>query len=35
MSQPAFDAARRQVWYTDAGSGFYVLQLNKRSWPKR
>jgi len=35
MSQPAFDPARRQVWYTDAGSGFYVLALNKRSWPAR
>ncbi|MFL6061997.1 MAG: LVIVD repeat-containing protein [Marmoricola sp.] len=35
MSQPAFDAKRRQVYYTDAGSGFYVLQLNRRSWPRR
>jgi len=34
MSQPAFDPARRQIYYTDAGSGFYVLQLDKRSWPR-
>lgn len=35
MSQPAFDPVRRQLWYSDAGSGFYVLQLNSRSWPRR
>lgn len=35
MSQPAFDPKRRQVYYTDAGSGFYVLQLNNRSWPRK
>jgi hypothetical protein len=33
MSQPAFDPARRQVWYTDASSGFYDLQLSKSVWP--
>jgi hypothetical protein len=33
MSQPAFDPARRQVWYTDAASGFYDLQLDRRVWP--
>jgi hypothetical protein len=27
MSAPAYDAARGQVWYTDANSGFYVVQL--------
>src|SRR5207249_10058782 len=27
FSQPAFDPARREVWYTDATSGFYVLRL--------
>jgi hypothetical protein len=33
LSQPAFDPARRQVWYTDAGSGFYVLRLDNGAWP--
>lgn len=33
FSQPAFDPARREVWYTDAVSGFYVLHLDKRVWP--
>ncbi len=28
LSQPAFDQQRRQIWYTDAKSGFYVLQLS-------
>jgi hypothetical protein len=35
MSQPAFDIKRREVWYTDAGSGFYVVKLNSRSWPRK
>jgi hypothetical protein len=34
MSQPAFDPARREVWYTDATSGFYVLRLDRSAWPK-
>jgi LVIVD repeat len=33
MSQPAFDPARRQVWYTDATSGFYSLRLDNGAWP--
>ncbi len=33
MSQPAFDPARREVWYTDATSGFYVLKLSDATWP--
>jgi hypothetical protein len=33
MSQPAFDPARHQVWYTDATSGFYDLQLDNNVWP--
>jgi hypothetical protein len=33
MSQPAFDPARREVWYTDSTSGFYVLRLDQRVWP--
>jgi hypothetical protein len=27
MSQPAWDVARNQVWYTDTNSGFYVVRL--------
>ena len=27
MSAPAWDAARRAVWYTDANKGFYVIAL--------
>jgi hypothetical protein len=27
MSQPAWDVARRSVWYTDGNSGFYVVRL--------
>lgn len=27
MSAPAYDAARGQVWYSDANSGFYAVQL--------
>lgn len=33
MSQPAFDPGRRQVWYTDASSGFWDVQLSKSVWP--
>ncbi len=32
LSQPAFDPQRRQIWYTDAKSGFYVLQLSPGIW---
>lgn len=35
MSQPAFDPKRRDVWYTDAGSGFYNVHLGRKVWPKR
>lgn len=35
FSQPAFDVARRDVWYSDATSGFYVLHLDDAAWPKR
>jgi hypothetical protein len=27
MSQPAWDRANNQVWYTDANSGFYAVKL--------
>jgi hypothetical protein len=33
MSKPAFDPQRRDVWYTDAASGFWVLHLPKSVWP--
>ncbi len=33
MSKPAFDPARREIWYTDGSSGFYVLRLASRLWP--
>lgn len=32
LSQPAFDQQRRQIWYTDAKSGFYVIQLDPGVW---
>ena len=33
MSKPAFDSRRREIWYTDGTSGFYVLKLAKKLWP--
>lgn len=32
MSQPAFDVARHQIWYSDGNSGFYVVQINSDAW---
>lgn len=32
-SKQAFDPTRREIWYTDASSGFYVLKLAKQVWP--
>lgn len=34
FSQPAFNPAQRQIWYTDAVSGFYALQLSPQAWPQ-
>ena len=34
MSQPAFDSARHQIWYSDGASGFYNLQVDPAVWPK-
>ncbi|HWC34471.1 MAG TPA: hypothetical protein VG650_06540 [Mycobacteriales bacterium] len=34
FSQPAFDPARREIYYTDAVSGFYVLRLSASAWPR-
>jgi hypothetical protein len=33
MSQPAFDPATRQVWYTDATTGFWAVKLDPSAWP--
>jgi hypothetical protein len=33
LSQPAFVPGRREVWYTDATSGFYDLRLDASIWP--
>ena len=35
FSQPAFDVAHHDVWYSDASSGFYVLHLDRSAWPAR
>jgi hypothetical protein len=34
MSQPTFDAARHEIWYTDGGTGFYVLRVDNGVWPQ-
>jgi hypothetical protein len=33
MSKPAFAPERREIWYTDGSSGFYVLRLPASLWP--
>ena len=33
MSQPVIIPARREIWYTDGGSGFYVVRVSSRVWP--
>ncbi len=33
MSQPAFDIQRHDIWYTDGGTGFYVLHVDSNVWP--
>jgi hypothetical protein len=33
MSKPAFDVARRHVWYTDGNSGLYAVRLTNGAWP--
>ena len=35
MSQPAFDPANGQIWYSDGNSGFYVVHLTHGVWPFR
>ncbi len=34
MSQPTFDVARHDVWYTDGGTGFYVVHVADDVWPQ-
>jgi hypothetical protein len=34
MSMPAFDTARHEIWYTDGGTGFYVVRLDNGMWPQ-
>ena len=33
MSKPAFDIARRTVWYSDGNSGLYAVRLTNGAWP--
>jgi len=33
FSQPAFDVARHDIWYSDATSGFYALHVDDAAWP--
>jgi hypothetical protein len=33
MSQPTFDTDRHEIWYTDGGTGFYVLRVDNGMWP--
>jgi hypothetical protein len=33
MSQPAIVPARREVWYTDGATGFYVVRVAASVWP--
>src|SRR4051812_12959410 len=34
MSQPAFVPERREIWFTDSTSGFYVLRVADSIWPR-
>jgi hypothetical protein len=34
MSRPAFYAPRREVWYSDAASGFWAVRLPTSVWPQ-
>jgi hypothetical protein len=33
MSSPTFVPARREVWFSDANSGFWALRLAESAWP--
>jgi hypothetical protein len=34
MSKPTFVPERREVWWTDGTSGFYVIRVDKSVWPQ-
>ena len=34
MAAPAFVPERREIWYSDANTGFYVLRLPPKAWPR-
>jgi hypothetical protein len=34
MSSPAFNPQRREVWYADGNSGFWVERLSAAAWPR-
>jgi hypothetical protein len=34
MSKPVVVPERREVWYTDGPTGFYVLRIDEHVWPK-
>src|SRR3954447_24284724 len=33
MSKPAFAPERREIWFSDGGTGFYVVRVDKSVWP--
>ena len=33
MASPTFVPERREIWYTDANSGFYAVRLTNGAWP--
>jgi len=33
MSKPTFAPERREIWYSDGSTGFYVLRVPKSVWP--
>jgi hypothetical protein len=35
MSKPVIVPDRREVWYTDGTTGFYVLRVAREAWPSR
>lgn len=34
MASPSFVPERKEIWYTDGYSGFYVLRVTNGAWPK-
>jgi hypothetical protein len=34
MSQPAFAPERHEIWYSDGGTGFYVVRVDPSVWPR-